>query len=157
MLPWHKEKRRKRFLVKINFPTLFTKSFNGFILISPSASKNLSPFMINHRTISTLYMEGNGEWRKIPPDVSFSIFEWKMLQLFPFRCHRFNRNWMERNVLFVQLLSSIGINLIIESTQLPLLKVVFFFKTISLKHSHTELVHQAFPRDIATRRSPRKS
>lgn len=110
MLPWHKEKR-KDFEKYINFSSLFTKSFNGFILISPSAFENLSPFMINHRTISTLYMEAKGDEEKSLLMFLSPLFEWKMLQLFPrfpFRCHRFNRNWMERNVLFIQLLSSKG-------------------------------------------------
>lgn len=76
--------------------------------------ENLSYFMINHRSISTLYNKKStrrrrrmsSEWRK-NPSWCFSFFlpsAWVknvttfFFLSFPFRCHRFNRNWMEKNV-----------------------------------------------------------
>lgn len=66
--------------------------------------------MINHRSISTLYKSerGKNEWTARMEEKSLLMFlsspsfclsEKCYNFFFPFRCHRFNRNWMEKNVL----------------------------------------------------------
>lgn len=76
--------------------------------------------MINHRSISTLYKSerGKNEWTARMEEKSLLMFlsspsfclsEKCYNFFFPFRCHRFNRNWMEKNVLcWIQVGGEVG-------------------------------------------------
>lgn len=87
----------KRYQEKFIF-CFFTQSFNSFILISPSAFEHLPlppAFMINHRSISTLYGEKGSGWcgrrRRKNPSWCFCSLSEKCYNFFSFPCHQFNR------------------------------------------------------------------